>query len=151
VSSNLEERPANLGRWDRAGYAAAMLGFALAAVTGFGGWLRSEELRGWLLLIHMLAAPLFIAGLTLLAVTRADRCRFGPSGGPVASGQKLAFWAAITLGLASTGTMLMAMLPVFGYAGQETLTEIHRYCGLGLAGAVVLHLALLAAGSGQRK
>ena len=147
----MAERPANLQRWGNAGYAAALLGFALAAVTGFGDWLRSEELRGWMLLIHMLAAPLFIAGLTLLAVTRAERCRFGPGGGTVAGGQKLAFWAAIAFGLASIGTMLLAMLPLLGYAGQETLTEIHRYTGLGLAGAVVLHLVLLAAGGGQRK
>jgi hypothetical protein len=113
---------------------AMLAGAGIEAGTGFGAKWLYGEVDGWMLLLHMLGAPLFIVGLTGVALLWPA----GYAGETVPAWRKLTLWAVIVAGFVVTTTMLAAMLPVFGYAAQETLTEVHA------AGAWVLLVALAA-------
>ena len=106
----------------------AIVGVLIQFATGFvTGWIVGE-MSGWVLFIHMFGAPLFIVGLTGTVLQWAPRCRFG--GGGLFIWQKLLFWVASVLGLVVMSAMLAAMLPIFGYADQDALTEIHGTAAL---------------------
>ncbi len=141
---------------------AALVGFALTllclAVTGLAAnLLFGEKLEGWLLMIHVGAGGGFILCLLLMAVFWAEDCRFrghdaefrraareqpaepAPAG-RFDAGQKVTFWAALILGLITTLTMMVSMLPVFSPEGMEVLRDIHRYCGLLLGLFAYIHV-----------
>ena len=124
-------------------HSVAMVGIAIQVVTAFGSKLLVGEFSGWALLVHMIGAPLVIIGLTGTVLIWAERCRFGEaeshSGAGLSFGQKLMFWIAAVLGLATVTPMLAAMLPVFGYAGQDTLREIHGTSAIVLVAVMIVH------------
>ncbi len=124
-------------------HAAVAIGALLQASTGFGTELVGAEFAGWPLLVHMGGAGLFIAGLTVTALQWARWCRPAATqpSTPTAltAGQRWMFWLVLLLGLGMMGTMLSAMLPVFGYAAQDALIEIHETIGLVLLAALVVH------------
>jgi hypothetical protein len=136
-------------------YGVAGAGLLVCTLTGFGPVLTGDAVAGWPLLLHMTAAPLFIVGLVMVAIVRAERCRFGDAA-PVARGRmnplrKAAFWIGLLAGLSTLVTMLAAMLPVFGYAAQETLIAAHEVSALVLLIAAVVHFApSLIAGRAER-
>lgn len=102
---------------------------AILAVTGCGALLVFGRLTGWALLLHTGVAPLMLLGLVgLVAATRKPSC----------AGEK---WLLL-LGLLAAGTMLAAMLPLFGYAAQETLLYWHRYSGLAFVAVFAIYLVL---------
>jgi hypothetical protein len=49
----------------------------------------------------------------------------------------------LVLSLIVIGTIWLGMLPLFGTLGLEQLIDIHRYSGLGLFAATVLHILLV--------
>jgi hypothetical protein len=120
-----------------------VVGVLIQAITGFVGKYIVGELDEWLLFVHMLGAPLFIVGLTGSALHWSPRCRFTPAGRVSISGlspsQKFLFWVTLVVGLLTMLPMLAAMVPLFGYADQETLTAIHADAAL----ALVLVMAVL--------
>jgi len=125
--------PARMAAWRRLLLVMMLVGAAVQAVTGFGGeWLRAE-VSGWTLLVHLFAAPLFIVGLTGVAML----C---PASDAKPTGwrwRQAAVWSVILAGFVVVITMLAAMLPYFGYAAQETLTEVHGVAAYVLLGALV--------------
>ena len=151
-----------LRRCDRIGYALTLIGFCLLGVTGFIGWLALGHLSGWLLLAHVASAPFFIVGLTVLTVTLAERCRLRDRtdqagdddttvpAAPLPLPQKALFWAAVVLGFVAVASVMVAMLPVFGYTAQQTLAVVHRYSGLGFLCIVAVHAFLLLRPGGKR-
>ncbi len=144
-----------LTRFEHLVHAIAAAGFLTQAITGFSSLLRVGANRGWPLLVHMIGAGVFTAGLTVATLLWAHRCRFGsaPStpGPRFTAGQKVMFWVYTTLGLAVMLPMLSAMLPVFGSAAQETLVDVHLTAALAFAGTMVLHTVVsLAARRGRR-
>jgi hypothetical protein len=124
----------------------AAVGVLVGAVTGFGGELLFDGVGGWMLLVHLAAAPLMMVGMTGVALLWGARHRFdtGPNR-PAESLRKTAFWLMLLSALLSIGSMLLAMWPLFGYAGQDQLRVIHELSGIGLlaAGALYLPLALV--------
>ena len=140
VAARSTRGPTRLGSF---AYGVGLVGLAIGAITGFGVKLVGGEFEGWPLYIHMLGAPIFIIGLALTAFVWADRCSFGAAGATEDSGltasRKLLFWIEVGLGFAVAVSMLAAMVPVFGYAGQEVLHEIHEISALLLVIAVVVH------------
>jgi len=134
-------RAPGLTRAEHVWHTIAGVGFAIQAVTGLGSKYIFGEVSGWALFIHMLGAPLFIIGLTATTLMWADRCRFTnqPAGSGLNLGQKLVFWIAVALGFAVMLSMLTAMLPVFGYAGQAALIEIHEIGAILLLVAMIIH------------
>lgn len=137
---------------DRCAYVLTASSLIALGATGGLGWLVSGSLGGWPLVMHMLAGPAFIGGLTWTALALAGRCRVDPTcdGPAFATGQRALFWMALLLGLISIVSILLAMFPLLGYEGQEKLYTIHRGSGLGLLAAFVVHLMLLARSGGRR-
>ena len=119
--------------------AVVVAGVAITALTGYGSHLFSDHLSGWGLLAHMAAAPLVLFGFAAVALLWGRRHRFDADNG-VAGGTKLLFWIMLVCALASAASMLAAMLPVFGYIGQDWLRIIHELSGIGLIAAGVLYM-----------
>lgn len=136
-------------------YGIAGAGFLLSAITGFGPDLATDEVSGWPLLLHMAAAPIFIVGLAMVAIVRAERCRFSAAASATHGGmhplRKLAFWVGLVAGFATLITMLAAMLPIFGYAAQDELTEMHETSAWVLVVAIVVHFGPSLVGKGARR
>jgi len=139
-----------LTRTEMVAHTVATIGFLIAAITGLGPLYLFGEVTGWLLLIHMFGAAVFLVGMAAVALVWADRCRFGVETG-LNLGQKLVFWIALVLGLVIMLSMLLAMLPLFGTTGQHVLLDIHEYCGLLFLVAMIVHtIVSLAARRAQR-
>ena len=49
------------------------------------------------------------------------------------------FWIILAAGLVTSLTMLFSMLPLFGTDGLHDLLDIHRYSGLVVVVAAILH------------
>ncbi|MFQ5807915.1 MAG: hypothetical protein ACE5I3_15830 [Phycisphaerae bacterium] len=129
-------------RFERAIQIIALVGFVIGGATGFGPKYLLGRVEGWLLFAHTLGAPLFIVGLAGNGLIWAERCRFAlnssRAAGGLNTGQKLLFWIGLVLGFVTVLSMLAAMLPVFGYAGQELLIEIHGISALLLVIAMII-------------
>jgi hypothetical protein len=139
------------GWWESLVYLGTLASVAVLGVTSFVALLRFGALGGWWLFLHMFGAGVFTFALPVLALTwcEANRCgRPTPPAG--AAGQtppsrflglaKAMFWVILAAGLIVTGTMLLSMLPVFGTNGLQLLLDIHRYAGLAVVAATILHL-----------
>jgi hypothetical protein len=92
-------------------FAAALI---VLAVTGFGfGWPLSYPLAGFPLLTHVGIGALYAVLLLVLAVLRA---REGT----------IWFWMLLISGIILILSVLIAMFPLLGTAGQHTAIIIHR-------------------------
>ena len=123
--------------------AVAAASLCVLAGTGF------SDLKGWGLLIHMGAAPLWISSLMAIAFIGAERHSVGRDGAPRAT-QKILFWVFLFLGLLSLVSVLAAMMSGRVQEEQESLSEVHRYSSLGLL-VVVVGYALLALKTRSRR
>lgn len=139
------------GWWECLVYLGTLASVAVLGVTSFVAMIRFGVLDGWWLFIHMFGAGVFTVVLPVLAVTWCQANRFGCSAlragdeGPCPASRfrglaKFMFWLILAAGLAATGTMLLSMLPLFGSHGLELLLDIHRYAGLAVVAAMILHL-----------
>jgi len=134
--------------WEILVYLATVGSVALLGVTAFFAVMRFGALEGWILFAHMFGAGAFVVVLPILAITWCEANRFGS--GRVRDGEettaprffwvpKVMFWIVLTSGLAVTMTMLLSMLPLFGTDGQHCLLDIHRYSGLVVVVAIIVH------------
>lgn len=141
----------------------ALLCFAVLAVTGFYPVLIwSERLCGWLLMIHVSAAGVFIACIAFLAVTWAERHRYdladwrrllaaiGRGGvgeeetySSLSVAIKTCFWVITVLALPLTLSVIFSMFKLFGTNMQEFLLEVHRYSALSFAVIGIMQLYLI--------
>jgi hypothetical protein len=112
-------------------------------------------MEGYMLLAHMLAAPLFIVGLTGTALlwTRWPRGRLRASvPGLVARLQRWSFWLTVSTGIVVTASVLLAMWPLFGTTGQRELASLHEDSSLVFVILIVAHtLVSLYARFGQKE
>ena len=155
---------ARLSLTERLMHGVLALSFIVLAVTALGAEWSAGELGGWMLLIHVGAGSVFAVALALAALRWAgenvfaahDRHWFSNglggylrredrqvAAGRFDAGQKLLFWTVLTLGAATMLTILLSVQPWFGYRGQAMLIEVHRYAGLLLVAAVVVHLYIM--------
>jgi len=139
------------GWWAWLVYLGTLASVAVLGITSIVAMLQFGALGGWWLFVHMFGAGAFTFVLPLLAVTWCEANRFGrPPQTAGAEGQerpsrflrlaKTMFWLILAAGLIVIGTMILSMLPVFGTGGLELLLDIHRYAGLAVVAATVLHL-----------
>jgi hypothetical protein len=133
-----------LNLWEKLLYLAFLVSVATLAVTSFGALMRFGVLDGW----HMFGAGALVAVLPLLALTWGTANH--PGGAPATQRaqdapprfygfSKLMYWTITAGGLVVTMTMLLSMLPIFGTDGLRTLLDIHRWSGLVVVVAAVLH------------
>ena len=114
------------------------------AVTGIGTFvLGSPPMTHWMLMAHVAAAPVFAVGLALVALTWAERSRFGETGSRQGCFSKALLWLILLCGLVVLLSGVVPMTPVFGTNGQHLLYLIHRYSGIAITVIVILHLLSL--------
>lgn len=139
------------GWWASLVYLGTLASVAVLGVTSFVAVIRFGTLGGWWLFIHMFGAGVFTFVLPVLALTWCEASLFGrPAPAAGAEGQtpparflglaKAMFWVILAAGLTVIGTMIVSMLPVCGTDGLQLLLDIHRYAGLVVVAATVLHL-----------
>jgi cytochrome b subunit of formate dehydrogenase len=132
-----------MNRSAKVSYTVMCLGAAVLAASGIGVFaLGKPPMTHWVLMLHVTAAPVFGLGLAAVALTWADLCRKG-STPRLGSAARVLFWIILVCGLVVMLTGVTPMLPLFGTDGQHLLYLTHRYAGIALAVAILLHLPAL--------
>jgi hypothetical protein len=155
-------------------YLAFIASVVALSLTSFYSVLRFQAMHGWWLVAHMVSAGVFVPVVTVMALffsrglappdasldnRNAPRSDLTVEPGadappPIETGCPISavlYWLIFALSLVVTGTILLGMFPLFGTLGLERLIEIHRYSGLGLFAAVVLHGLLVATGAARQR
>lgn len=137
--------------WDVLIYLGTLGAIGVLAGTSFYEVWRHGALLGWPLFLHMVGAGAFTAALPLLALSWAhwNQFRIGPEAGKAGPPkffwlQKCTFWTILIAGFVVTMTMLLSMLTLFGTDGMLLLLDLHRYSGLVVVLAAVIHLYAVA-------
>ena len=97
----------------------------------------------WVLMLHVSAAPVFAIALAFVALTWSDRSRFACPRTGYSNITKALLWFILLCGLVVILTGVLPMTPLYGTEGQHFLYLTHRYSGISLACAVILHLLSL--------
>ena len=147
-------------------YIGAIVAVLILGVTSFYAVLSHGAMHGWFLFLHLIGAGAFVVFLLLVAVMWAvpsklctGSCATSPVADDDAQAQaqaqaqahaptasrfhcltKLAFWLLLISGVVTAGTMLLSMLPVLGTQQMNQMITIHRYAGLVLVIATIVHL-----------
>jgi len=152
-----------LNRFRKLVYILALACFGVLAVTGFGpSLIVGEHPAGYLLMLHVTAAPVFAVSLAVLTLMWAYRCRFDqsdwrwlqrllrreagdkkPAQEKSDFGPKVFFWLIVLFALSVILSITLSMFPLFGTGGQEFLSQLHRYSALLLVITAIGHTYLL--------
>lgn len=147
---------------ERLVHATTVLSFLVLAGSGFRAALGAGgHLTGWLRVIHITAAPVFVFGLTLVSLIWAEDCRLrdydwewakrfggylGYKGhvpaGRFNGGQKSFLWFVLVVGLAVILSGVGRAWPLFGEDVQLLLYQVHRYGSLCLLLGILAHIYL---------
>ncbi len=112
---------------ERLTWLAALLGLAVAAITGLIagiGW--GGRMSDLLLMTHCAGAPLFAVAVTAMSLMTSDRYMPDRKSLP----GRCSFWLMLASSLVVILTAVIPMTPIFGTHGQELLYETHRYGSL---------------------
>jgi hypothetical protein len=108
--------------------------------------LKDGHMLGWALWFHLTAAGAFVALLAMAAVLWAEASRFACWAKAdsqrverYATFTKITFWVLLLTGAVAIATILASMF-FLNQHSQELAIGIHRYAGLALTAAAVLHL-----------
>jgi hypothetical protein len=117
---------------------------AILAGSAIYAMLSQGIMLGWMLWAHLTAAGAFVALLAMAAVLWAEASRFNPGASPgrierYCTFTKVSYWAMLVSGAVAIATILASMFFLSQHA-QELAITIHRYAGLALTAAAVLHL-----------
>lgn len=129
------------GLIERASYVFLTLTLLALAFTGMAPALvAGANLEGWMLMAHVGVGGAFMFLLLLTALLGTSSA--AGSEAKLAPEQRCTFWTAMGLGVATTVTMMLSMVPLFGTHGMEVLREVHRYCGLAMVAVGYWHVYL---------
>ena len=146
-------------KFKRVALIVAVICLIVMFFTAFSGRLAADQLMtGYVLMIHVGTAPVFILCLLFLIVSWGYQCRLtdaewkellnrlkfksaSPKGSLLVI--KLTFWLAMLLSVPVSLSMLASMFTIFGTHGQEVLFNIHQYTSLALVASAVIHIYLL--------
>ena len=127
-----------------------MLSCGALIVTGFGNRLVFDgPPSGYILMVHAIAAPVFMMCVAAAAVLWANGARLSMSdfsadspavceSPEVCVRKRIGFWAVLVLSMPVFLSIIFIMLPIFGTHMQEVLLEIHRWCALLLAMMIII-------------
>ncbi len=141
-------------------YLGAVASVLILGGTSFYSVLSHGAMHGWFLFLHLIGAGAFVVCLFLIAVMWAMPMRLctGRCATPTQTNAlnddvdspppaarfhcltKLAFWLILLSGVATAGTMLISMLPLLGTDAMNQMITVHRYAGLVLVVAMLVHL-----------
>lgn len=148
--------PRTLAGARRGAYLSALVLAGVLAVTGFVQViLTGSSPSGVLLLVHMIAAPLFalvLAAASLLwsheqqmretdlaALGRAVRAWTLDGSAGMAAIARLLYWAVLVLALPLLLSIILSLFPLFGTEGEHCLIGLHGYSALALIAVAILH------------
>ena len=146
-------RPRDRSRWNPWEifiYGMMLLSVVMLAATSFYPAVRNEPLKGWTLFTHMIWAGFFVFLLPALALTWCEASRFEVTGDSTGARQgaprfywlpKVMFWILLASGLVVSMTMLISMTTLFDTRGLLNMLDLHRYSGLVVVIAMLLHLS----------
>ncbi len=127
----------------RLGYLLFLIATATLGATAFGSILRFGHMSGFALLIHIMAAGVFVFTLVVVAVAFLP---WGSESGKPAYVlehrwwlARWSAWALVISSLVTAGTMLVSMLPVLDTSGLLQFAQVHRLAGLVAASAACIH------------
>lgn len=128
---------------------------AVLAVTSFGSILQFGHMSGYQLLAHVGAAGAFVFLLLAIALFYLPT-GFDPDD-PFATGDygwwlsRASAWALVLSSMVTAGTMFLSMLPILDTQGLIEMLAVHRYAGLAVVVAAVVHFySLLMTRAGVR-
>lgn len=145
TNQGVRDQPST-GIFGRLLYGIFSLTVVALAVTSFGSIAQFGHMSGYALLIHVAAAGAFV--FLLLAVS----CLYLPHGsnaaGPSCNRERWwvtrwSAWFLVLSSLAAAGTMFLSMLPILNTGSLLEVAALHRYAGLAVAVATVLHVYAL--------
>jgi hypothetical protein len=136
-----------------------LLAMVLAAVLATTGFLQvivtGSHLTGTLLLVHIIAAPLFALTLAAASLLWSHDQQVREQDLPVLSGlirtgtitgsnglaalARLLYWIVLVLALPLILSIILSLFPLFGTEGEITLIGLHGYSALALVAVTLLH------------
>lgn len=124
-------------------YRLGFFSMLLLIVSGFAPVVfLGHHLSGFLLLVHLFAAPVFGLSAAFLALLWAQRQQLSadelfPKGKKRRSEnmrlqfwQRLYFWAMLLCSIPLIFSILISMYPLLGTNGQAAMLDVHRYSSL---------------------
>jgi hypothetical protein len=149
IASNRRMVVANRQHWFLlALYVAFLATIAVLAISSFGTLITSGHLLGYPLLLHLTAAGAFVFLLLGFAVF------YIPQGIPTPNDAALnahrwwlnrwSIWTMVLAGLVTAGTMFVSMFPLLDTKGLLETATLHRYAGLVVVVAAIIHVYSLA-------
>jgi hypothetical protein len=137
-------------------YLASLMLAGILALTGFAQVIiTGSSPSGVVLLVHMIAAPLFaltLAAASLLwshdqQVREADLPLLGQavrtgtiySAATLAAVGRVLYWLILVLALPLLLSIILSLFPLFGTDGEMCLIAVHGYSALALVVAAILH------------
>lgn len=137
----------NRSWWVRLGYLVFLVTVAILAGTSFASVIQFDHLFGYALLAHVGAAGAFVFLLLLVA------CFYLPRGSDLRESEttgdnrwwlaRLSAWVLVLSSIAAAGTMFISMLPILDTAGLKEFALLHRYAGVAVVAAAILHFYAL--------
>jgi hypothetical protein len=121
----------------RLAYAVFLASTLILASTSFGSVLTSGQMQHFALIAHMSAAGAFTFALLAVAIF------YLPLTARSVSTWWMERWSAlllVTLGLLTSASMFIGMLPVLDTEGLLVATDVHRFTGLATVSLAVIHL-----------
>ena len=129
----------------------------------------NPSLSGYLLILHLMFAPVFLVSVALLALMCTPYHSFVENGGrslhliQQEGGtrarlicaesdvcRRICFWLIIVFTLPLGLSIVLGMSPFIGSLAQTYLLEIHRYCALTISLAAVMYIYLISASEAKR-
>jgi hypothetical protein len=152
--------PRTLGGVRTSSYLLALLLAAVLATTGFlQVIITGSHLTGTLLLIHIVAAPLFALTLAAASLLWSHDQQVREQDLPVLHGlvttgtvtgssglatlARLLYWLVLVLALPLMLSIILSLYPLFGTEGETTLIGLHGYSALALVAVTLLHSYIL--------
>lgn len=133
-------RPTSRGWPGRIFYLMFLISVIVLSASAFGSIYRFGGMSGYALITHLFAAGAFVFLLLALAVVYLPRPQRDSRNDPDRWWlTRLSAWILVLSGIVTSGTMLLAMLPLLSTDGLLTTTVLHRYAGLCVVVAGVFH------------
>jgi hypothetical protein len=113
---------------ERTVYLAFCVTLALLVLSSILPLAVGSHMRGWLLILHMTAAPVFAVAVALLALLWADR-------------SSVVLWVIFAASFTSIVSALFCMMTWFGSDWQRCLLDTHRVASMVLLIAAAVQAA----------
>ncbi|MCB0283339.1 MAG: hypothetical protein H6627_08310 [Calditrichae bacterium] len=126
-------------------FSLAVLMFFILVLSSMLPVISGNAMSGLFLILHLLAAPVFVICVTVFVVLKAHDFQFSNAElkylldkmnsnvskekvkEPESFRLKVYFWIFVLFVITAILSVLLSMYPIFGTNGQITLLDIHRY------------------------